>query len=116
TPAKNDFDGFMQTGQALYRAGRYPDAAAAFKKAVDLKPDNQKAQAALKQSLYAEAMARGMMYANQGKLQDAASEFRKALEAMPSDPAAGRSLGLAMAAANGGGGQFPGMRGRRGGK
>jgi len=40
---KSEFDTLMQNAQALYRAGRYPEAATAFKKALDLKPDNAKA-------------------------------------------------------------------------
>jgi serine/threonine-protein kinase len=115
TTPKNEFDTLMQNGQALYRAGRYPEAAAAFNKALKLKPDNAKAQSGLKQAQYAEAIARGTMLANQGKLQEAASEFRKALDEVPNDPTAERYLNWTMTAQNGGApGQSPFMRKGRG--
>jgi tetratricopeptide (TPR) repeat protein len=117
TTPKNEFDTLMQNGQALYRAGRYPEAAAAFHKALKLKPDSAKAQSGLKQAQYAEAIARGTMLANQGKLQEAASEFRKALDEVPNDPTAERYLNWTMTAQNGGAaaaGQSPFMRKGRG--
>jgi serine/threonine-protein kinase len=121
---KNDFDIFLQNGQNYLRAGRYPNAADAFEKALKIKPDDAKAQAGLKQARYAEAMQHGIALGTQGNYLAAAGEFRKALEEIPGDTTAERLLALAMkppgqggqGGFGQGGGQSPFMkRGKKGG-
>ena len=111
---KSEFASIMQSAAYAYKAGRYGDAAVVTARRWPSTPTAPRRENGLKQSLYAEALARGVMYANQGKLQEAASEFRKALEEIPSDPTAEQYLAWANNGGKGNqGGPGSGMRRKR---
>jgi serine/threonine-protein kinase len=72
-------------GHALYQQGRYPEAAAAYKEALDLRRDFPVAHANL-----------GLALAAQGRHEEAAAEFREANRLEPGSPVSHINLGQAL--------------------
>ncbi|MDT7934943.1 MAG: c-type cytochrome biogenesis protein CcmI [Sphingomonadaceae bacterium] len=83
----NDVDGWRMLGLSRYSLQQYPAAAAAYAKAVALKPDSGELQSAYGETLVLEA---------KGTVTPAArSAFQRAVAADPTDPRARYFLGLA---------------------
>src|SRR5262249_19975330 len=73
-------------GVAFHTQGKLDDAVAAYRKQLEIKPDDEKAWYNL-----------GIVLAKQGKLDDAVAAFRKHLEIKPDDASAWYNLGIVLA-------------------
>lgn len=87
TPA-TDFYRISDSAWELSKAGRYEDAIAEWKKALELSPENDKAHNNV-----------GLLLTGIGKFDEAIPHFEKTLKANPEYPAAHSNLGVALAGA-----------------
>ncbi len=85
----------MQAGLTAYQQTRFKDAIDAYSQALAIKPDDSRAQQALKRSRYALHMQTGQQAMSQREFRQAAQEFNKAMEEVPGDVTAQAALAQA---------------------
>jgi serine/threonine-protein kinase len=91
-PKQQLYDKYMLSARNYYQNSRYVEAAQQFNKALEVKPDDPKAQNGVRVSRYAQHLANGQAALAAREYNRAAREFERALELLPNDPSATTGL------------------------
>ncbi|MBL8794829.1 MAG: tetratricopeptide repeat protein, partial [Planctomycetia bacterium] len=85
---KQQYEKAMSAGRTAGQKGKYQEAKESFEKALELVPNDAKAEFARKQAAYLMHMQNGQIAFQKGELKQAYQAFERALEELPEDVAA----------------------------